>query len=128
MRRASPWRLPEQIERTRRDDDPGPGTSIVNPDADPRGAAYRRYRAGARMSRAWFRPKKFGLGAMPATWQGWAVTIAMIVAVAAVARLAERRSSAWLALIVPVLAAFLFVAATHTEGGWRWRWRWGGEQ
>lgn len=27
------------------------------------------------MSKPWFRPKKFGYGWTPVTWQGWVVTI-----------------------------------------------------
>jgi hypothetical protein len=32
----------------------------------------------------WFRPKRFGYGATPITWQGWAVTIATVLAMVAV--------------------------------------------
>src|SRR5579863_7686647 len=31
--------------------------------------------------RAWFAPKAFGFGWRPATWQGWVVTLALVVAI-----------------------------------------------
>ncbi len=29
--------------------------------------------------RYWFRPKSFGYGATPVTWEGWAVTVASLI-------------------------------------------------
>ena len=43
------------------------------------------------MSRYWFKPKRYGYGATPATWEGWAFT-GLIVAV--IARLAAGCCSA----------------------------------
>lgn len=70
----------------------------------------------------WFRPRRFGYGATPATWQGWAVTLGFVASAALVANLAEHRGPAFLLLLVPVTAALLWVALTRTDGGWRWRW------
>jgi hypothetical protein len=43
--------------------------------------------ARARGSRPWFGPKRVGVGFRPQTWQGWAVTAAVVVAVLVLARL-----------------------------------------
>jgi hypothetical protein len=40
--------------------------------------------------RPWFGPKHIGFGLRPQTWQGWLVTLAIIVAVTAVAALLSR--------------------------------------
>jgi len=32
------------------------------------------------MKRGWFGPKAFGWGASPASWEGWAATVVMILA------------------------------------------------
>jgi hypothetical protein len=80
------------------------------------------------MTTYWFKPKRYGYGATPITWQGWAFTLGTVAAMVAVSlylRLTEPHSWA-LALLIAfdVLAlAMLFVVSRHkTEGGVRWRW------
>jgi 4-hydroxybenzoate polyprenyltransferase len=80
------------------------------------------------MSEYWFKPKRYGYGATPTTWQGWAVTlgtVAVMVAVSLCLRLAVRNGWALAALIafdVAALAVLFIVSRRKTEGGFRWRW------
>ena len=82
------------------------------------------------MSEYWFKPRRYGYGAAPVTWQGWLVTIlaAAVVAgsVAAMELLVNRSNVvAWLAWAVVIAAVtfwFVRVARRRTEGEWRWRW------
>ncbi|MCW3836626.1 hypothetical protein ACFQ1E_09610 [Sphingomonas canadensis] len=74
----------------------------------------------------WFRPKLYGLGATPATWQGWVLTAALAAIAIAVARLAEARGAALLVLLVPLIAGFIWLVHAKTDGAWRWRWGPGG--
>ncbi|MBY8828165.1 hypothetical protein [Hephaestia mangrovi] len=69
----------------------------------------------------WFVPKLFGIGATPATWQGWALTLGTIGLVVLDMRFVEPR------LTRLIVAAGLILALTaiswhKTAGGWRWRW------
>ena len=68
----------------------------------------------------WFVPKRFGYGAVPVTWQGWAVTLAFAAGVMLAVRLlpmvAEKIIVA-LALIV----ALTVISVAKTDGEWRWR-------
>jgi len=83
------------------------------------------------MTTYWFRPKRYGYGATPVTWQGWAVTIAVVlvvVAVSLVVRLTERHLWALAALLAfdaVAVAALVIISRRKTDG--EWRWRWGGE-
>ena len=70
----------------------------------------------------WFVPKAFGWGAVPASCQGWAATLALLVAAVAIARLAELHSPVYLALIVPLILGFVWLVWAKTDGEWRWRW------
>ena len=36
------------------------------------------------MAEYWFKPKRYGYGATPVTWQGWAVTLGTVLAMVAV--------------------------------------------
>lgn len=70
----------------------------------------------------WFRPKLFGWGAVPVTWQGWALTFAMVAAAIVVTRLAEVRGLELLLPLAPLVAVFSWLCWLKTDGDWRWRW------
>ena len=80
------------------------------------------------MTTHWFRPKQYGYGATPVTWQGWVITIAaVIVLVAATYSLTSFSAISlwfWAALLVDavVVATLLVVSRQKTDGEWRWRW------
>ena len=81
------------------------------------------------MTTYWFRPKRYGYGATPVTWQGWAVIAAAVVAIFVAARLTfdygARGPGAWVtffAIEVVILAILWIVCRRKTEGEWRRRW------
>jgi hypothetical protein len=79
------------------------------------------------MTRYWFKPKRYGYGATPATWEGWAFTglIAAIVAVGASLLLGNGHAPSgtmWWAFLAIVIALTVVVAKFKTDGAWRWRW------
>ena len=80
------------------------------------------------MAEYWFKPKTYGYGATPTTWQGWAVIIATVLAMVAVSLFLrmETRSFWGLACLfafdVAVLAVLAIVSHRKTDGEWRWRW------
>ncbi|MGC1780026.1 MAG: hypothetical protein WBB34_18990 [Xanthobacteraceae bacterium] len=82
------------------------------------------------MATYWFKPKRYGYGATPVTWQGWAVTLGtllVMVAVSLVLGLTERQSwelAAMLAFDAAALVSLFVVCRCKTDGEWRWR-RWG---
>lgn len=67
----------------------------------------------------WFRPKLYGYGATPATWQGWVVTGAFSAAVVALAAAGDPILLLFALLLVLWL---VLVARRKTDGEWRWRW------
>ena len=71
----------------------------------------------------WFAPKRYGYGAgLPINWQGWVVTGAFLALAFAVSIWFRDRAAITIALMVPVVVAFLIIVAKTTRGGWRWRW------
>jgi hypothetical protein len=74
----------------------------------------------------WFKPKKFGYGATPTTWEGWAVTGAycLVVWACVAATIAYRNSDAVLAGSISVIAlatiALVIVSYVKTDGRWGW--------
>jgi hypothetical protein len=80
------------------------------------------------MTEYWFKPKRYGYGATPVTWQSWAVTIGTVLAVVAVSlglRLTAKSLWALAALVLfdaVAVMALVIVSYRKTDGGWRWRW------
>ena len=70
----------------------------------------------------WFAPKRYGWGATPATWQGWALTLGFVGILILLARKFAHRPILLFAAMTPVVVAFLVICARTTKGGWRWRW------
>jgi hypothetical protein len=71
----------------------------------------------------WFAPKRYGYGAgLPISWQGWAVTIGFVAIVLAVSLKFAGKPLVMIAIMVPLLTAFIVICARTTRGGWRWRW------
>ncbi|MGC2593193.1 MAG: hypothetical protein WA425_14905 [Xanthobacteraceae bacterium] len=80
------------------------------------------------MTAYWFKPKRYGYGATPITWEGWAVTIGTVIAMVVVSlylRLTEPHYWALAVLIAfdaLALGTLFVVSRRKTDGVWRWRW------
>jgi hypothetical protein len=79
------------------------------------------------MAKYWFRQKRFGYGSTPNTWQGWALTILVLLLILALVFLGpsirdDASRALWMALgIVLIILPFAAIARLKTEGGWCWR-------
>jgi Na+/melibiose symporter-like transporter len=82
------------------------------------------------MTQYWFKPKRYGYGATPVSWEGWAATIAVsavVIGSVIVMQMLVDRSNfvAWVvraAIIAAVTLWFVRTARERTDGEWRWRW------
>jgi hypothetical protein len=80
------------------------------------------------MTEYWFKPRRFGYGVTPITWQGWLVTVATLIVVVGSAMMVPQFAdkTRWAFIIVPIdllaIVALLIVSRLKTDGEWRWRW------
>jgi divalent metal cation (Fe/Co/Zn/Cd) transporter len=81
------------------------------------------------MSTYWFKPKRYGYGATPVTWQGWALVGAAVAVIVAAADLflgghppSPSALAAFFATGAAVLAVLWVIARRKTDGEFRWRW------
>ena len=78
------------------------------------------------MTAFWFKPRRYGYGATPTTWQGWAVVAAYIGAAwgtkAALITPEHPRIALFLVAVAAETALLIIVCRRKTEGAWRWRW------
>jgi hypothetical protein len=76
----------------------------------------------------WFRPKSYGYGATPSTWEGWAATAVhvavVLVCVFLMVWYQENYSLIAASLTVMFLSTvwLVWLCRRKTEGEWRWRW------
>jgi hypothetical protein len=84
----------------------------------------------------WFKPKRYGYGATPTTWEGWAMTFGYcaVVGVASLLLVMARETmtlplwsilamwAAWTVVVGVCTVAMLIVSKRRTDGEWRWRW------
>jgi hypothetical protein len=77
----------------------------------------------------WFRPKRYGYGATPVTWQGWALVGGFVAAIVLAAILLVGKSNpppgnvvAFFIVEAALLAALWVISQRTTDGAWRWRW------
>lgn len=83
---------------------------------------------------SWFRPKRYGYGATPSTWQGWLLTVAFVALLAGIAATLEASHSGAEARLIALTAAagatvlFVWISWKKTDGPWRWRWGPDGEK
>lgn len=78
------------------------------------------------MAHYWFKPKRFGFGATPSSWQGWALTAIFVAAVMGLSAWLiddpETRIARFLFATAALTIIFVGICWRTTEGGWRWRW------
>jgi hypothetical protein len=81
------------------------------------------------VKRYWFRPQKYGMGAIPNTWEGWAFVAAFVAVISGLGLwLASEipppsdRVVTYALSVVAVALVFVFVCWRKTDGPWRWRW------
>jgi hypothetical protein len=80
---------------------------------------------------AWFTPRRYGYGAAPVTWQGWALVGGFVVAIFVLIAVTigfspEGRTTADYGLYAVgaaiLVAGLVIISKRKTDGAWRWRW------
>ena len=81
----------------------------------------------------WFVPKRYGYGAVPISWEGWALVAAFAVAIAALAWFVVARPAAagqpmtfgriagFLVAVAILVGLLVIIAKAKTAGDWAWR-------
>ena len=70
----------------------------------------------------WFEPKRYGFGARPVSWQGWAILLAYIALLGAAKFLMRDNLFGFASIVSMLTAALIAITARTTRGGLRWRW------
>ena len=76
------------------------------------------------MNKYWFKPRRYGIGAYPTTWEGL-VCIVAFVGVEVLISLTFSPAARPLAFFGAMACAalmFIWLVWIKTDGEWRWRW------
>lgn len=85
-------------------------------------------------TKPWFRPKSLGVGAVPISWEGWAMTLGLIAYVVGLAVVFEPRAFpggapielgpllTWGGLTIGGVVIYMIVAWNTSSEPWYWRW------
>ncbi len=80
------------------------------------------------IKKLWFKRKKYGWGWYPATWQGWAITLAYVGVIVFFGRTIDDQTPlneviySFLIPIALLTAAFIYIASRTGESP---KWQWG---
>ena len=76
----------------------------------------------------WFKPRRYGHGASPSTWQGWATILAFVIifpllALALIWAMPNLLGIIAVVIFIPAaVLGFIAFGRKKTDGEWRWRW------
>ncbi len=79
----------------------------------------------------WFKPKDYGYGAQPCSWEGWLLTLVFAVGVVAAAFLSGlddpniESKDLYRFFFYEALVIILFIVIAKRKTKERWGWRWG---
>jgi len=76
------------------------------------------------MSTYWFKPKTYGYGGTPVTWEGWTLVVVNVVAVIGCIVLIAIGQHVVLGLLgaFAVTGLVVWLSMIKTDGTWSWRW------
>lgn len=76
-----------------------------------------------KINQYWFKPKRFGLGAQPTSWEGWVLTLGYIAFIIGAVRyyIPDSPGDFTWAMVLSTVA-LIYITKQKTEGGWKWRW------
>ncbi len=72
--------------------------------------------------RFWFKPKRYGYGATPITWEGWLLVLGFIGVVFLLALKAEKNMLLFLIEVLIITILLISISKRKTNAEWKWRW------
>ena len=77
-----------------------------------------------KFNKYWFKPKRFGYGAFPITWEGWVFVLGFIVFLAVLLSYfnPNEHPSMFFSIFIVSVLVLVYVSKIKTKGEWGWRW------
>lgn len=76
-----------------------------------------------KLNKYWFKPKRYGYGAYPSTWEGWlTIIIIMILFTYDIIEYTKIKSNLSLISAISLMVILVIISYIKTEGDWSWHW------
>ncbi len=76
-----------------------------------------------KFNKYWFKPRGFGYGATPTTWEGWMVVIVFIIYLLSLSLyLKNGEIGSYLFYFIVGIVAIFVISKKKTDGEWKWNW------
>ncbi len=71
----------------------------------------------------WFKPKRYGYGAYPISWEGWLlIAVFVILMILNGVFILSYNEILFLMAFVFITFLLVYISAKKTKGKWEWRW------
>ncbi|MCA9486741.1 hypothetical protein H6501_00925 [Candidatus Woesearchaeota archaeon] len=70
----------------------------------------------------WFKPKRYGYGATPSSWEGWVVVLLFIFLLIAISLFVGPEKIWFYVFLLLFTPLLVYISQVKTDGDWRWRW------
>ncbi len=82
------------------------------------------------MKKYWFKPKRYGYGMYPTTWEGYLTTLALLGVILVLSyinnffndQVSLQDTLYYIVELVLVIVLFIYLTKEKVEGGLKWRW------
>lgn len=76
-----------------------------------------------KFNKYWFKPKGFGYGATPTTWEGWLLVLGFIVYLLSLSLLLkDGKIGTYLLYFLIGIVGIFVISKKKTDGEWKWNW------
>lgn len=77
-----------------------------------------------KLNKYWFKPKRYGIGAFPITWEGYLSIIIFLTLAFTLAILFSKKEYLILfySLLTPLVITLVIISKIKTKGKWKWGW------
>lgn len=75
-----------------------------------------------KLNKYWFKPKDYGYGAFPITWEGWACIVVFVIGVLSTVSTAQESGNLFYLYLIAWIIIISYVSKIKTKGDWKWRW------
>jgi hypothetical protein len=75
-----------------------------------------------KLNKYWFKPKKFGYGAYPITWEGWLVIFVFIIYLIVISKVfLEELISVYFAFLFVGIIILIYISKIKTKENWKFK-------
>ncbi len=76
-----------------------------------------------KLNKYWFKPKIYGYGSYPVTWEGWVtIVVSVLILYGFILLFLSKNRFIFYASFLIWIIAIVFISYIKTDGKWKWRW------